>query len=648
MRWLFRLMGLIVVLAILVVAGLFFIPTDRIATLAANRFEQATGRHMTISGGVHATLWPQLGVRTGAVEIANAPWSKAGPMVKADGLSVGVDPMALLSGRVKVEQVVLDAPAIVLERSTSGAANWSLFGSADGTSANAGSKAAGEGSLPPISIAKATIKGGTMIFVDDKTGQKVTVDGLNASLSMPDAAGPAKIALSAAINGQSVKVDAGVDKAAEALAGRATPVTLKASAGKSTIAFDGSVDPAKGSAKGTLDAALDDLPALFKAAGQAAPALPQGLGAKRILAKGTLDAGTSGKITLGKASLTLDDNALHGQLALALGGPRPMLTGALTGDKLDLSALGGGATGAKASADGKTSRGWSKAPIDASAAGRIDADLSLSAAAMDLGKLQLGKTSLKLSLKAGKLLVDIGRMTAYQGAISGRVAADVNNGLAVAADLSADKVALQPLLGDLAGFKRLITDGTLKAKLSASGRSMDALMHSLSGSGSMALGKGELQGLDLVGMITHLDASYMGPGAKTIFDSITGTFAIKAGVLKNDDLAFASPLLKASGKGAVGIGDKTLDYTVTPTALQGVAGSKGLTVPVKISGSWNAPKYGLDMQSAAGQKLKEGAASAIDKALGGSQDKSGSGTDSGSGNSLKDLTKKGLDKLFGG
>jgi len=60
------------------------------------------------------------------------------------------------------------------------------------------------------------------------------------------------------------------------------------------------------------------------------------------------------------------------------------------------------------------------------------------------------------------------------------------------------------------------------------------------------------------------------------------------GVLRNDDLLMQLPNFTATGTGQVGLGAQTLDYTVTPKALQ-VNGDRGLAIPVRIFGPWAAP-----------------------------------------------------------
>lgn len=657
MRWIVRLLALVVLLVALAGAALFLIPGDRIAGVVASQFQSATGRQMVISGGVHPTLWPELGVRIGHVEIANAPWSKAGPMVKADGLRVGVDPIALLSGAVKVSRVELDAPQILLERNKAGHGNWEMGGgtpAAQGAAGQGGAAPAsgGAGGAPAISIAKAVIRNGAVTWIDAATGMKQTVTGIDTTLTMPDATGPAKLDLAAKVNGQPLSVTLTVAKAAAAMAGQATPVDMTLTAGGSSVVYKGTVDPAKG-LSGALDARLGDLKALFAAAAMTPPALPQGLGAKKIDIRGNLTAGLNGAVTLDQAVIGLDDNVLKGRVAVSTAGARPDLNAILSSGKLDLKALAAGSGGSGGSSGGgaPAQQGWSKAPIDVAPLRLVDANVTLSAAGIDLGSAVLGQTDVQVTLKDGRAVIGLKQIAAYQGVISGQIVANAANGLSVESDLTIEKVALQPLLTAFAGYKRLIGTGTVKARLVSSGTSMDALMHALNGAGSISFGQGELEGFDLAGMLTHLNANYMGAGAKTIFNAITGSFTVAKGVLTNKDLSFKSPLLDASGAGTVDIGGQTLDYTVTPVALQGVSGANGVKVPLKISGSWARPQFGLDMNSAVGQQIDKQKKALEDKAKAAAEKALGlpAGGASGTGSkTLENAAKQGLMKLLGG
>ena len=86
MRLILRLTGVVLVLAVLGVVGVLLIPAERVANAAARQFTALTGRQLQIEGSVRPSFWPDLGVRTGPVTIANADWSEAGPMLQAEGL----------------------------------------------------------------------------------------------------------------------------------------------------------------------------------------------------------------------------------------------------------------------------------------------------------------------------------------------------------------------------------------------------------------------------------------------------------------------------------------------------------------------------------------------------------------------------------
>jgi len=170
------------------------------------------------------------------------------------------------------------------------------------------------------------------------------------------------------------------------------------------------------------------------------------------------------------------------------------------------------------------------------------------------------------------------------------------------------------LLQELAGYDRLLASGDVSVNILGVGNDMQTLIDSLSGEGSVAIGGGELRGLDLVGMLRNLDTSYVGEGTKTIFDSITGSFKVEGGVLSNDDLRLVAPLLSATGAGKVGIGAQTLDYRAVP-ALLGDGTGGGLKVPLQITGPWADPKYRLDLEALATENLGDAATAAVKDAV---------------------------------
>ena len=604
MRWLLRFLLSLVILAVLLVGGLFLLPADKIAALATDQIRAATGRDITLSGRLAPTVWPQLGVSTGPVTVSNAGWSDKGPLLQAEGLSVGLDPAALIGGDIKIRKLELRAPQIVMEKAADGRVNWD-FTAPDAPAADgAGAEATDSSGTPrAFSIDRAEVSDASLRFIDHAAGTETRIDGLNAAVTLPEFTGPVDLVASAEINGQPVKVDATLGQMAGFLDGAVSTVDLTANTGETALEFAGRAGLQPLAAEGQLHAKTGDPAALFALLGQPAPDLPPEIGNSFSLDAGVTYA-PSGSIHLRNAALAAAGNRLTGDADLTFG-DKPRLTGSFITDTLDLSAFaggsGGGGTGSGTS--GTSTGGWSTDPIDVSALAALDAELALDAGSVDLGDTRLGRTRLLATLTDRRLVLTLREVRAHDGLLTGEFVVNGRGGLSVGGDLSASGVTMQSLLSDLAGYDRLLGAGELQLKFLGSGNSMDAIVNSLNGQGRVALGKGELRGLDLAGMLRNLDMSFEGKGAKTIFESIGASFTIENGVLRNDDLSMLAPLLQAAGLGKVGLGKQTLDYRITPTAFTG-EGGKGLKVPLLITGTWASPKLRLDLESLAEQELE--------------------------------------------
>jgi AsmA protein len=161
------------------------------------------------------------------------------------------------------------------------------------------------------------------------------------------------------------------------------------------------------------------------------------------------------------------------------------------------------------------------------------------------------------------------------------------------------------LLRQAAGYERLNGTGGFQLQFLGSGQSVDAIMRSLSGQGRIDLGQGEIIGLDLAGMLRNMDMSYMGDQNRTVFDALTGSFAIASGVLTNQDLRMTSSRVTVEGRGRVDLGAQVLDYRVTPIALTNTESGATIRVPLVITGPWSAPRFRLDLEGLAEQRLRE-------------------------------------------
>ncbi|WP_461472506.1 AsmA family protein [Pararhodobacter sp.] len=597
MRWIVRLIGLVLVLVVVAVAALFLVPAERIAGLAARQFEAMTGRALTISGPVRPTIWPVIGARIEGVTLANIAGSDAGPMLQAEAIDLGVDLGALIGGGVTVRNFEARGPRIILERDAQGRGNWQFDGLGGSAGAQDDATAAG---LPPVALDRATIIDASLRFIDRQAGTDITLDGIDIDLAMPEAGGAATLRLTATRGSSSATLEAQIASVNALIEGRVVPLAATIRAEGAEIGFDGRAGLSPLAAEGRLNAETSRLAPLLALAGQAgAEPLPDG--ARPLSLNGQVTLAPAGSVHLRDGVLGFGSNRVRAALDLTFDGDRPMLTGDIAADALDLRAFteGGGASG------GGAGTGWPTTPIDASALGMLDANLSITLGPVQTGFADLDALRGALTIDRARGVLSLREVRAFDGTLTGELVANNRSGLSVGGTLALRAVNLLPLLRQAAGFERLSGTASMDLRFLGAGQSVDAIMRSLEGEGRLDFGQGEIIGLDLAGMLRNLDASYVGEGNRTIYDSITGSFTINRGVLSNQDLRLEASLLGVGGRGTVDLGRQVLDYRVIPEALRNAETGDALRVPLLITGPWSAPRFRLDLEGLAEQRLQE-------------------------------------------
>jgi len=187
-------------------------------------------------------------------------------------------------------------------------------------------------------------------------------------------------------------------------------------------------------------------------------------------------------------------------------------------------------------------------------------------------------------------------------------------------------VAVGPMLSDTINNDMLSGTGTVKVDVTTQGGTVNALKKALNGNASLNLANGAIKGIDIAGQIRGIKnkvSSFTGQAVesnadetkKTDFSALTASFNIKNGVATNDDLAMKAPILrlaKGQSGGAIDIGQQTINYTAKPTIVKSIKGQggedlsdlAGVPIPVKISGTFANPKFGLDMKGVAKEMAK--------------------------------------------
>ncbi|MCX7627268.1 MAG: AsmA family protein [Methylophilaceae bacterium] len=230
-------------------------------------------------------------------------------------------------------------------------------------------------------------------------------------------------------------------------------------------------------------------------------------------------------------------------------------------------------------------------------------------------KLANVKTSnVKLAFKAADGQVALAPFSAnlYQGAMAGTLHVDARTTPTIAFKQEMKNITIGPLLVDAINNDMLDGRGTLSLDVKTQGATTGALKRALNGSAVVQLADGAIKGFDLAGTIREIKTklnAFKAQGnvgvdrrKKTDFSEMKASFVIKNGVAHNDDLVIKAPLFRITGSGDIDIGNERLDYLAKPTVvatLKGQGGPElealnGMTIPVKVTGSFSDPKYALD------------------------------------------------------
>ncbi|MCJ7871581.1 AsmA family protein [Phaeobacter sp. J2-8] len=578
MKWLLRLIGLVVLIAGVAVASLLLLPRDRLARIASDQMSTQLGRDVSISGDVSLTLYPILGISTGAISIANADWAGDTPMFQADAATIALETLPLLQRNVRIKGLHAESPQVLLQRDGSGRANW-MFSEGDSTDSGGGS------TLASLSIEDLTLTNGAIRF-EDAGSAPLDLRGVDFALKWPDPTGPADLDLVLRPAGQAVSVVAELASPLNFMAGGAHPVTAKITTEGGTANFTGKASLVP-EVQGKLSADLSSTAQFLASLGLGATELPEGLG-RAINASTDLTFNREQRLALRGLQAKLDQNTLTGDIDVFLAG-KPRVNGQLSAGDLDLSSLTASGSGGN---DADTT-GWSKTPIDASALSLFDGEVLIDANSLDLGTVSFGRARILATNDNARAVFSIRELVGYDGTFNGQFVINNRNGLSVGGDLRGSNVEAKSLMRDLTGVDRLSGKANAELEFLAVGQSMDAIVASLRGKGAMKFGRGVISGIDLDKLMRSGDGS----GGTTIFDSLAATWDISSGKLQNDDLAMILSLLNADGDGWVNLYEQTIDYTFTPRLLKAREG-KGLAIPVRIQGPWSAPKISADIAKA--------------------------------------------------
>ncbi|HEX9053895.1 MAG TPA: AsmA family protein [Gemmatimonadales bacterium] len=238
-----------------------------------------------------------------------------------------------------------------------------------------------------------------------------------------------------------------------------------------------------------------------------------------------------------------------------------------------------------------------------------------------LGTLALDDMSSEFRFEKGVFTLNPFTFTFFGGKQQGLVAIDLSqptpvytirsgvSGLDVNRALSATTTMKDFLLGR----------ASVTADVKGSGSSAPAIQKSLTGTVKFQLTNGVIKNFPLLARVNQALGITEGNDNDTKFESLSGTAAIGGGKAKTNDLLLKAGELSMNGAGVLGF-DQSLDFklhaVMSAAKSQQLLGKLGplgrlrnaqgeIVVPVTVTGTTRAPKYGVDIGSVAKKQAKE-------------------------------------------
>ncbi len=568
------------------------VDTDRVKRVLIEQTREKTGRTLVINGDLSWRFFPSIGFTLTDTALLNPPGFAAGNTLSVGEVSLDVALKPLLDNRLEIGEAVLGNARLHLITRADGVTNiddlrtLSAATGPDKSADAADESANADGSRQPMSISLAGVQvvDAEVVVQNDVSNTLTRLNRVNFKL---DEFAPGKaVPLSLSGNLFSDEIQANID-----------------AAGQLWLApeFD----------RLRLDALKLDVDATGRA-------IPDN---KQLRLQGNLAYDLDRKLAeFSDMTLKLGSLDVTGALSVrhdAIPDLRFNLNTAL----LDLDALQ--AEWSPVSVDDEAADGAStgKSTLPASTVAgepdlsvlkRLRVEGQLAADKVLVQGMELEQLTIKVKVDQGKVKLDQIQARLYEGNIDASGELDVN---AHPARFRVQKtltgVNARELLTAAAGIDYLEGRADLALDLSGTGLTADAIKRSVKGNTELNVADGALHGVNIAALIRRAHARVKGlplpeedAVEQTDFSALTADFAIAKGKVSTDNLHMASPLLRIDGEGETSLLDESLDVllnTAIVGSLQGQDGEelselRNIILPVRIGGSYQQPKYSLDLQ----------------------------------------------------
>ncbi|HKP24199.1 MAG TPA: AsmA family protein [Dongiaceae bacterium] len=577
MRLKFILIGFVVVLLALV-AGAFAVlmTTDfnDYRDLVQQRMKAATGRDLVIAGNIDVSfsLSPRLSAKQ--VSFGNAAWSDVPQMASLNDIEAEIALLPLLSGDIRINEVVLRGGQVVIETNKDGVGNWVLDLAPQAAPAPEDSATTASG-LPKVD--RMTIEDVTLLHRDGQSGEQHTL-AIKRFVAEDAPGDGVKVEIKGAWNERPLELAGTVGTPRQFTEGP-LPLNLQGKLGEVALSLRGEIgDPTTFS-----DLSLD-----VTSSGPSLAALGDLLGISlpnsEPYSLETRVAGEGGKFTFADIRAKVGGSDAAGNIVLDTASVVTGLTMTLASQRLDFKDLGldeGGGT-STSNSDGRL---FSAEPWPLDWLKHVEGEITWPVGTLVRGGASARDVAVNLAIKDGAATLKYVRAKIEGGTIDGNGSLKPGKSSPMLAlTLDAKGIQSAPLLS-MMGLEDVLTVGRVNMNMDVNGpaTSLRDLMAGLNGKAGFATGSGQIRNAfaqlllaNLFGLLTPVS------GNASSISCIAGNFDIKQGIATTRGTVVETPGATVVGTGNIDLRTERIDMRVDPKSKN--LNLSAIAVPMRITG----------------------------------------------------------------
>ncbi|TDK24446.1 AsmA family protein [Luteimonas aestuarii] len=545
--------------------------------------QSSTGRSFQIQGDLRVSLGNTTTVQADGVRLGNADWAtdEEAWMAQASRVQVSIRPWPLLLGRVRIPDVRLSQPVVLLQANPDDkGGNWD-FGRRprDGE--------------PRWRLERLWVDDGHLRFVDTASRTDLQLGIASREPRREDAAPPVGIDGGGTWRGSRFTLE-GVAESPLALAQADDPyrISLRASAGATHATARGALVNPFQFRHFDLQLALrgQDLEDLYPLVGLALPPTAAYNFDGRLRRAGDIWHYTGFEGTVGKSDLS-------GDVRVDVTGDRPHFHARLHSDRLDFDDLSGFVGAAPDEPDPAPDRLFPQTPYELAKLRAMDADVAWKAARVDAPPLPMDDMDAHLLLEGGLLRLEPLNLGIAGGEIRSTIRMDARSErIDTTAVASVRGIELARLMPNANLAEQAVGRIGGQIDLRGNGNSIAAILGSANGDVAIGMGPGkisnlvmELAGLDIAEALRFLLTGDRQVPIRCAF----ADFDVVDGVMTTESLAFDTTDTILIGEGDISLRDETLDLLLRPRPKD--RSILALRSPLRISGSFVSPSFRPDL-----------------------------------------------------